>query len=928
MPLSWNEIRARAITFSKEFENETSEDAEAKTFWDSFFSVFGITRRRIANFERPVTKSDGKGGFIDLLWRGTLLVEHKSRGKNLDRAYHQATDYFSGLKERDLPRFVLVSDFSTFRLYDLDEDKQHEFSLKDLHKNIKLFAFIAGYQQHSFDELEVAANIKAAEQLGKLHDQLKAIGYTDHPLEVLLVRILFCLFADDTGIFERNQFRDYLERRTLEDGSDLGMHLGQLFQILNTNQPKRLKNLDEQLAAFAYVNGRLFEETLPIAAFDSGMRETLLDACALDWSKTSPAIFGSLFQSIMDKEARRNLGAHYTRESNILKALRPLFLDALTVELEGLTSSKRLLEFQKRLAAIRILDPACGCGNFLVIAYRELRRLELEVLNKLYKTGQANRVFDVKDLVFVDVDQFYGIEVEEFPAQIAQVALWLTDHQMNLQVSETFGQYFARLPLTKSANITHANALRTDWASILKVSELTYIVGNPPFIGHTWQSETQKQDQTQIMGAMQAYGVLDYVCNWYVKAVDLIAQNPSIHCAFVSTNSITQGEQVGLLWPSLLRRGVRINFGHRTFVWTSEARGKAAVHCVIIGFGLQDRPEKWLFEYEPHSAEPLRTKAKNINPYLVDAPDCILATRSEPISDVPKMSWGNKPTDGGHFILSPDEREDLLRKEPGAAKYVRRFMSGGDFVQGIERYCLWLVNIDASELRSMPLVMARVEGVRKSRLESKAESTRAYAAFPTKFRQIAQPDSDYLAIPEVSSERRPYIPIAFVSKDVICSNKIQFVPSATNFHFGVLCSVMHMSWVRAVCGRLKSDYSYSNTIVYNNFPWPDANEKQRDFVSEAAKDVLSARALYQKSTLADLYDPVAMPPELARAHIALDKAVDTAYGKRDFKTEAERVAFLFGLYEKLTSPLALAGGGAITIPKKQRQNKKGSKKVG
>ncbi|MGH8203946.1 MAG: type IIL restriction-modification enzyme MmeI, partial [Steroidobacteraceae bacterium] len=424
MPLSWNEIRARAIEFSKEWENETSEDAEAKSFWDAFFGVFGVSRRRVAAFERPIRQPDGSAGYIDLLWKGTLLVEHKSRGKDLKRAYRQATDYFYGLKDRDLPRYVLVSDFDRLRLYDLDDDTSVEFKLRELHKNVRHFAFIAGYETQRIEAPEEAANIKAAEQLGKLHDLLKASGYEGHPLEVFLVRVLFCLFADDTGIFEKHGFREYLEQRTSEDGSDLGMHLSQLFQVLNTPENRRQKNLDEQLASFRYVNGKLFEESLPIPAFNSAMRETLLDASTLDWSAITPAIFGSLFQSIMNREARRNLGAHYTREVNILKALRPLFLDALDAELSAIgKNSRKLVEFHKKLANIRILDPACGCGNFLVVTYRELRRLEHEVLRRLFKAGLSSKSLDIASLVFVDVDQFYGIEIEEFPAQIAQAAL-------------------------------------------------------------------------------------------------------------------------------------------------------------------------------------------------------------------------------------------------------------------------------------------------------------------------------------------------------------------------------------------------------------------------------------------------------------------------------------------------------------------------
>ncbi len=914
MPLSWNEIRARAVTFSKEFETETSEDAEAKTFWDAFFNVFGITRRRVASFEKPVKKSDGKGGFIDLLWKGVLLVEHKSRGRDLDRAFHQATDYFYGLKDRDLPRYVLVSDFARLRLYDLETDQRQDFALKDLHKNIKQFGFIAGYQAHRFEEHEEAANIKAAEQLGKLHDQLKAAGYDGHPLEVLLVRLLFCLFADDTGILEKNQFNEYLEQRTAEDGSDLGMHLAQLFQILNTPTDKRPRTLDEQLATFAYVNGRLFAEMLPIPTFNSAMRETLLDACSLDWSRISPAIFGSLFQSIMDKEARRNLGAHYTRESNILKALRPLFLDALAAELAVLgNNSKRLLEFQQKLAHIRILDPACGCGNFLVIAYRELRRLELEVLHRLYKSGASSKALDVKGLVFVDVDQFFGIEIEEFPAQIAQVAIWLTDHQMNLQVSEEFGQYFARLPLLKSPNIVNGNALQIAWADIVRPSILSYIVGNPPFVGKAFQNEEQKKDITNIFRGVKGAGVLDYVSCWYRKAAELLQQNENIMVAFVSTNSITQGEQVGILWPELLRNRVRINFAHRTFQWSSEARGRAAVHCVIIGFGVLDRRPKRLFDYETVTAEPHESVVSNINPYLVDAPDVVLENRRVAMCDVPPIVFGSMPNDGGNLLLSAEEKTALLQKAPEAKAWVRRLLGSTEFINGQERWCLWLVGVDPSEVRACAPVAERVQLVRDYRLASDRETTRALAKTPSLFGEIRHPSSGrYLLIPSVSSEKRPFIPIGLLPVSTISTNLNLIVPNGDTYHLGILSSTMHMAWVRSVCGRLKSDYRYSAGVVYNNFPWPEPTESQREKVETAAQALLDARAKFPKSTLADLYDPVSMPPDLIKAHQTLDRAVDSAYGgKRNFKSEAERVAFLFERYQKITSPLD------VTVPAKQ-----------
>lgn len=905
MPLSWNEIKARSLAFAKEWENETSEHAEAKSFWDGFFTIFGISRKRIAAFEDPVKKLGNKQGFIDLFWKGVLMVEHKSRGRNLDSAYTQALNYFPGIQERELPKYILVSDFARFRLYDLDESEQYEFELKDLHKNVRLFGFIAGYQTHKIKEQD-PVNIKAAERMGRLHDQMKAVGYEGHALELYLVRLLFCLFSEDTGIFERQQFQEYIEQRTNEDGSDLAYHIDGLFQVFNTQEHRRLKNLDEQLAAFPYINGKLFEERLPTAAFDSGMRQALLDCCALDWSRISPAIFGSLFQSIMDKQARRNLGAHYTSERNILKLINPLFMDELRAEFERVNGNKnRLFEFQKKLRLLKFLDPACGCGNFLVVAYRELRLLELDVLRALNKSGQLN--LDIHGMISINVDQFYGIEIEEFPAQIAQVALWLMDHQMNLQVSEEFGMYFARIPLVAKANIVCGNALRIDWNDVVPAKHLNYIMGNPPFLGHHYQTAEQKRDQKDILREIAGHGVIDFVANWYVKSTGVMQENPSIATSFVSTNSITQGEQAGLLWSLLLSKGARINFGHRTFQWNNEARENAAVHCVIIGFALTDRAQKWIFEYESIKGEPQATKARNINPYLVDAPDVVLTNRNLPICNVPKMRWGNKPADGGHFLLSVEQRTELLELEPRAAEYVREYVGGSDLIEGNLRYCLWLEDISPSILREMPEIMKRVEAVKAFRLNSKAATTRDYARFPTKFRQIAQPDTDYLAIPEVSSERRPYIPIAFLTKDIICSNTIQFIPLATTYHFGILNSLAHMAWMRSVCGRLKSDYRYSNTIVYNNFPWPEiSTEMQKQNIEKAAQSVLDARQQFSNSSLADLYDPLTMPPILQQAHQSLDKAVDAAYGKTTFRSEAERVAFLFELYQKYTSLLPTA----------------------
>jgi len=918
MPLSWNEIKQRAIAFSNEWKAETREDAEAKSFWDDFFNVFGLKRRLVATFEEPVKNLKGSYSYIDLFWKKTLLAEHKSAGKDLGKAGSQAFQYIQELassgRQNEIPRYVIVSDFARIAIHDLEpEDPKTyqpiEFPLTEFHKNIHHFAFIPGYKQHKYEEQD-PINVKAVEKMGDLHDALASGGYTGHDLERFLVRILFCLFAEDTGLFEREAFSLYLENRTNADGSDLGMHLARLFAVLNQKPEQRQKNLDETLAAFPYVNGDLYSEDLGFADFNSAMRDALLKCTEFDWSRISPAIFGSLFQAVMEPRARRQIGGHYTSERDILKVVRSLFLDDLWAEFETIRLDRsnrrrvRLEEFHEKICSLRFFDPACGCGNFLIITYRELRRLELDLLKELFGKQTEMTLDDVNRLSRVDVDQMYGIEIQEWPARIAEVALWLMDHLMNLEVSEAFGQLYQRLPLKKSPTIVCENALRIDWKTVIAPEKCSFILGNPPFVGQHYQDSTQKEDQHLVLGNIKACGVLDYVCNWYVKAAQYI-QRTRIQTAFVSTNSITQGEQVGILWTELISRyGIKIHFGYRTFPWVSEARGKAHVHVVIVGFANFDIPRKRIYEHDSSGETTTVVEAKNISPYLVEGSDLVINNRTTPLSFVPKMLWGNKPTDGGHFILSPEERSALIRTEPESAKYIRPYMGGFDFLNGEKRFCLWLANADPKELRNLPGVMARIEAVKTFRTASKAESTRNYAKYPTKFRQIAQPDSDYLAVPEVSSESRRYIPAAFVSEDVICSNTVQFVPGATLYHFGFLTSTMHMAWVKQVCGRLKSDYRYSNSLVYNNFPWPqDVSEKQKKAVEAAAQGVLDARAKYPTSTLADLYDPLTMPPELVTAHAVLDKAVDKCYRPEPFENDRKRVEFLFALYEKITAPL-------------------------
>ena len=916
MPLSWNEIKQRAIAFSKEWESETSEKAESQSFWNEFFNVFGISRRRVGSFELPIKKADNKQGFIDLLWKGMILVEHKSRGKDLDKATQQAKDYFPNLKEHELPKYILVSDFHRFRLYDLDTDETKEFELQDFVNHVHLFGFMAGYEKRVYKD-EDPVNIKAAELMGELHDRLKEIGYTGHDLEVYLVRLLFCMFADDTGIFNKGIFWEYIDLHTKEDGSDLAMHIASIFHVLNTPNERRLKNLDESLVQFPYVNGKLFEEPLQPAAFDREMREILLKACAFDWGKISPAIFGSMFQAVMNQTERRNLGAHYTSEKNIQKLIRPLFLDDLYVEFEKAKGSKgKLEELHQKIADLHFLDPACGCGNFLIITYRELRDLELEILKELYRKHKS--FLDVRLFIQVDVDQFAGIEYDEFAVRVAEVAMWLIDHQMNVKVGNEFGQYFVRLPLKKAAKIVHGNSLRIDWESVVAKEKLNFILGNPPFVGKHLQNAAQKADMEMIFTGVNGAGVLDYVTPWYIKAAQLI-QDTDIRCAFVSTSSISQGEQVGILWQELYNRyKIKIHFAHRTFSWSNEAKGNAAVHCVIIGFGLQDIENKRIFDYVNIKGEPTERKVRNINPYLAEGNDLVILKRTKPICNVPETIYGNKIVDGGFYLFNDEDKQIFLSQEPQAIKLFRPILSGDEFLNGRNRWVLYLKDIDPSELKKMPKIRERIEAVKNYRLESTKLQTREMANFPTLFAEPRQPNSNFLLIPRTSSENRKYIPLGFYSEDFIVNDSCIALPNASPYIFGILTSQMHMTWIKYVCGRLKSDFRYSNTIVYNNYPFPEnVSDKQKQKVEIAAQAVLDTRAKYTDSSLADLYDPVTMPADLTKAHQALDKAVDLCYRPQPFVSELNRIEYLFSLYEALSAPL-------LKVEKKKRSKKKDS----
>jgi len=1006
MALTRNEIRKRLSLFSKEQQGKTNERSQAQTFWLRFYECFGIRAESATIYEQSVKKLSGAQGFIDSFIPGKLIVEHKSAGKDLDAAFDQASEYFLSLPEFERPRYIITSDFARIRLYDLQSGGDFlQCKLAELSKKADWFMFLLEGELTDIVE-ESEADRKAAYAIGALHEALLQANFKGRELEVFLTRLLFCLFADDTGIFgENNMFRRLMEA-TRADGGDVGRVLAELFQVLDTSDAERQKNLDEALARFAYINGKLFADPARIPSFDSGLRAQLIACAQLDWSNISPAIFGAMFQGVLEKDgitpahpersaaqskddklsangsskastrkaSRRELGAHYTSERNILRVINPLCMDDLRNELNK-AAIKDLAAFYDKLATLTFFDPACGCGNFLVIAFRELRQLEMDTIDRmndarLTKAGKGG-LLDVSTLCRVRVSQFYGIEIDESAAHIARVAMWITDHQLNLEAAARFGTTRPSVPLIDSATIACGNALRLNWREVLPPAQCSYVLGNPPFVGYSYQSVEQKSDMAQVFGKLKGAGVLDYVTCWYAKAAEYLttpvrpelveglnvqaastgsgqastssARTEGIQVAFVSTNSITQGEQVAILWSYLFSQGIHINFAHRTFQWSNEGKGIAAVHCVIVGFGLNAAAQRKIFDYgDDIKGEPTAISARNINPYLVDAPTVFLEKRRTPICASPEMTNGGKPTEGGNLLMNDAEKSALLAVEPQAEKWLRRYLMGDEFINNISRWCLWLQGISPTELRAMPLVMKRVEAVKAMRLASTKAATVELANTPTLFGEIRQPTSSrYLAIPKVSSERRNYIPIGYLDTEVICGDKIFFVSDANLYTFGILNSTMHNAWMRTTCGRLKSDYSYSNTIVYNNFPWPEnhshsvrpelvegstdmraahastssartgKNEKLKEAIEAAAQGILEARALYPESSLADLYDPTAMPPELTKAHTALDKAVDAAYqykacpepSRRGGKDDAARVAFLFERYQQLTSLL-------------------------
>lgn len=935
MRLQWSEIRARAAAFSEKHKTARYEKGETQTFYNDFFDCFGVSRRQVATYEQRVKNLPGnKQGFIDLFWPGTLIVEQKSAGLDLKKASDQALDYYDWLPDAQRPRYILTCDFQRWHLLDLEEGREWRLLLGDLKNNVEAFAFVLGVQPR-LNRRQSPANVKASQLMGKLHEALAETGYGGHDLELLLVRLLFIMFADDTRIFNnKDQFLDLIERRTAYDGSDLGRWLSDLFEVLNTpdgqngTENKRQSTLDADLAAFPYINGKLFEERIRMPAFNNAMRTILIDASEFDWGEVSPAIFGSLFESVIDKVTQRKQGAHYTPEDAILRLIGPLFLDELQAELERAKSLKSakdeaLGRLHDRLAELTFLDPACGCGNFLVVAYRELREIEREIVKERYlRAGVARgQGADPAKLSRLNVDQFFGIEIDEFPARIAEVALWMTDHIANTRLGEDFGVSYARIPLVDAPHIRNADALEFDWNDLLPAERCSYVFGNPPFVGAKLQSAHQRAQVRALARLGGSGGTLDYVAAWFIKAGEY-ARGGHPHIAFVATNSITQGEQVAQLWPVLFHRlRLEIAFGHRTFVWP----GRAGVHCIIVGLARsgEEPTEKRLFSYIDGKGDLIETQHAWLAAYLFGANDVdrhlVVRETARPLSPRPPLVFGNMPNDDGNLVLSPAEKAMLLREAPEFEPYVRRLIGAKDSIQGGDRFCLWLVDAEPGLVRKSAFVAERLKQNRAYRSASARARTRELANYPGLFGEIRHTGQPFVLVPRHSSERRQYLPVDFFQGREVAHDSCLFMPGASLFDFALLASAMHMAWLRDIGGRLESRYRYSIGLIYNTFPWPDAGPTQRKNIEALAQAVLDARALPKNATssLADLYDPDTMPAELRKAHRDLDLAVDKLYRGRPFGSDRERVEHLFPLYEALVQPTSGA----------QRANKRTLKRV-
>ena len=909
-----------ATEFAERWKGRGYERGESQPFWiDLLSNVFGIDTptNGFITFEdhRMVDASN----FIDGRIPSTkVLIEQKSLGKDLRAGirqsdgsllnpFQQARRYVVSLPVSEHPRWIVTCNFSEFLVYDMEQPngEPEQILLENLGKEYYRLQFLVDTKsEHLSKEMEVS--IKAGDIVGQIYEALLKQYDDNSPealrwLNILCVRLVFCLYAEDAGIFTRDQFHDFL---VIYEAKDMRRALRDLFDVLNTPQEKRSKYLQAELAAFPYTNGGLFEEQIEIPQFTEELKQTLLKNASLDfdWSEISPTIFGAVFESTLNPETRRSGGMHYTSIENIHKVIDPLFLNDLRKELDVILEEKvekqrqkKLDAYQDKLAALTFLDPACGSGNFLTETYLSLRRLENEAIRERYH-GQTMLGAFVNPIK-VSIQQFYGIEINDFAVTVATTALWISEAQMLNETERIIHQDIDFLPLKSYTNITEGNALRIDWETVVPIDHLNYIMGNPPFVGARLMSESQKQDVIDIFGKdWKNVGNLDYVSCWYKKAANVMKTNPKCRTALVSTNSICQGEQVANLWEKLFEQGIRINFAHRTFRWDSEATLKAHVHCVIVGFSYAQTTETTIYEGERI------IKANNINAYLFDAPDVFIESRSVPLCHVPQIGIGNKPIDGGFYLFSEEERDAFIEKEPMAASYFRPFLGATEFLHNTPRYCLWLGNCSPAELHKMPYCLERVASVKEFRLSSSSAGTRKLADTPTRFHVENMPETTYILVPRHSSENRRYIPMGFLTPDILTSDAVQIIPDASLFHFGVLESNVHMAWMRAVCGRLEMRYRYSKDVVYNNFPWPNPTEEQKQKIEQTAQAILDARALYPDSSLADLYDELTMPVELRKAHQDNDRTVMQAYGFNvKTMTESQCVAELFKLYQKLTN---------------------------
>jgi hypothetical protein len=910
--LSLNEIRTLCAQFVIDWRDSAGDERqEAQSFVRDLLLAFGITETKAALYEKRVKRSStGNQGYIDALVPGLLLVEMKSAGRPLQAAEIQALDYIQHLDEAEAPRYVLTCDFKTFRLLDLqapDGDDTTEFDLEALPSQVESLAFLAGYQTRTFGSAEQEeASVRAAKMMGDLYEALEGSGYSEHESSIFLVRTLFALYADDAGIWQRDSFTEFIETRTNADGSDLGGQLTLMFQVLNQPNNKRVTKLDELLMRFPYVNGGIFAEPLTIPSFDKRMRAQLLKACAFNWSSISPAIFGSLFQAVKDVASRRKLGEHYTSERNIRKLIDPLFMDELRFKFEeNANSLSGLLKLRESIGHMRFLDPACGCGNFLVVAYKEMRQLELDIVLKLQELGDKSAVpalfFDKSDLA-IQLDHFAGIEVEEWPARIAETALRLAEHQANQLMELSLGRAPETLPLDTLSNIKVANALDVDWGELLpnETKSQSIILGNPPFLGHISRSKEQTEDLMRVWGRRDI-GRLDYVTAWYKKASDLLASRSHGKFAFVSTNSITQGEPVPALFGPLFDAGWRIFFAHKTFAWSSDAPGEANVHCVIIGFDKSTRSECSLFTYSNVKSDPSVVKVKFINAYLASARNVFVQKRQIPLSpDLPSVSMGSMPRDGGNLLINTLEEYQDVMSDTIAAKYVRKYAMGNELIKNIPRWCLWLVDLVPSDVKNSSVLRDRLMKVADTRRQSSAASTRQMAETPHLFGQRSQTPNPYLAIPKVFSEMRRYATVEYLESDVIAGDKIYRCDDPTGFAFAIASSSMFITWQKTVGGRLESRPSFSNTLVWNNLPLPPMTDSVKEAIINAGHGLLEFRNGLREISLADLYNPLAMNPELIKFHNRLDRVVDKAFGAVGLiRSNAEREKILFDRYAEL-----------------------------